>query len=132
MRVASLAALILLLIAPALALYRLDPTIDLRWAAGGASALSLLAFILYALDKRRARAGRWRIPEAALHLVAALGGWPGAFVAQRLIRHKNRKRRFLVLFWAIVALYQIAALEILLGWPATSALISHIEGSASG
>ena len=72
-------------------------------AAGVYLCMSLVAFALYAADKRRAVRGQWRISEATLHLVELLGGWPGALVAQRALRHKRQKRRYLVIFWLIVA-----------------------------
>ena len=65
---------------------------------------SLIAFITYALDKAAARAGRWRTQESTLHLLALIGGWPGALLAQRQFRHKTAKTSFLVIFWATVLL----------------------------
>jgi len=65
---------------------------------------SLIAFVVYALDKAAARAGRWRTQESTLHLLALIGGWPGALLAQRQFRHKTAKTSFLVVFWATVLL----------------------------
>jgi uncharacterized membrane protein YsdA (DUF1294 family) len=65
-------------------------------------AVSGIAFVSYALDKSAARRGRWRTPEATLHLLALAGGWPGALAAQTLLRHKTRKLSFQVVFWATV------------------------------
>ena len=65
---------------------------------------SLLAFLMYAWDKSAAQHGRWRTPEAHLQLIALLGGWPGAYVAQRTLRHKSSKTSFKVAFWCMVAL----------------------------
>jgi len=56
--------------------------------------LSLLAFILMGYDKGRAKAGRRRVPERTLLLVAALGGAPGALLGMYLFRHKTRHPRF--------------------------------------
>jgi len=41
-----------------------------------------------------------------LHLLELLGGWPGAFLAQRRLRHKCSKRRYQFVFWLIVLAYQ--------------------------
>ena len=67
--------------------------------------MSGITFLVYAADKARARRGDWRIPEATLHLLAILGGWPGALLAQRRLRHKNRKLLFQGIFWMIVLVH---------------------------
>ena len=61
--------------------------------------LSLISFARYAHDKRRANGGGRRVRERTLHIVAFCGGWPGALVAQRRLRHKTLKSPFLILFW---------------------------------
>ena len=76
-------------------------------AAAGYAAMSLLAFLLYAADKRRAARGQWRISEATLHLVELFGGWPGALVAQRVLRHKRQKRGYVLIVWLIVAVHAV-------------------------
>lgn len=82
---------------------------------------SLAAFIAYAADKSAARNDRWRTAENTLHLLALLGGWPGALVAQNRLRHKSAKASFLVAFWATVAL-NCGALGWLLSPPGSRAL----------
>ena len=72
------------------------------WIAAVYAVMSLIAFALYAADKRAAQAGAWRTPEATLQFVALLGGWPGALIAQQVLRHKTRKREFLAVFWVAV------------------------------
>lgn len=67
-------------------------------------AASLLAFAAYAQDKSAAQNNQWRTPENTLQLLGLIGGWPGALVAQRLLRHKTSKTSFQVVFWATVAL----------------------------
>jgi uncharacterized membrane protein YsdA (DUF1294 family)/cold shock CspA family protein len=67
-------------------------------------AMSFATFIVYALDKRAARLGQWRVKEATLHGLALLCGWPGALLAQHLLRHKSAKPGFRRVFWLSVAL----------------------------
>jgi uncharacterized membrane protein YsdA (DUF1294 family)/cold shock CspA family protein len=67
-------------------------------------ALSTALFIIYGLDKWAARKGQARVAEASLHLVALLGGWPGALLGQQLFRHKTAKPAFLRMTWAMVCL----------------------------
>lgn len=62
-------------------------------------AISIITFIIYALDKSASRKGRWRTRESTLHLLSLLGGWPGAIIAQKKLRHKTRKQPFQVIFW---------------------------------
>lgn len=69
--------------------------------------VSVVAFLLYWSDKRKARADAWRTPENVLHAVELAGGWPGALLAQQLFRHKTRKVSFQVVFWFIVLLHQV-------------------------
>jgi uncharacterized membrane protein YsdA (DUF1294 family)/cold shock CspA family protein len=52
---------------------------------------SVAAFIVYALDKSAAQRQQWRTQESTLHLLALIGGWPGALAAQQLLRHKSKK-----------------------------------------
>lgn len=76
---------------------------DLKPAVWGLyMALSLASFIVYVGDKRAARRGDWRVSENTLHLLALAGGWPGALLAQQLLRHKSSKPEFLRWFWASV------------------------------
>ncbi|MGP9801315.1 DUF1294 domain-containing protein [Rheinheimera sp. NSM] len=78
------------------------------------AAISLFTFISYWLDKRKAQTGRWRIPEANLQLLSLIGGWPGALLAQSYLRHKSKKRAFLIVFWLTV-LVNLAVLSWLTG-----------------
>jgi uncharacterized membrane protein YsdA (DUF1294 family)/cold shock CspA family protein len=67
-------------------------------------ATSVMTFIAYAIDKSAAQQGRWRTPEESLHVLALIGGWPGALVAQSMLRHKSRKQPFRMIFWLTVIL----------------------------
>lgn len=77
--------------------------------------MSALTFCTYAVDKFKAKRGMWRVPERTLHLLELCCGWPGAWAAQRLFRHKSIKRSFRIVFWLMVLLNLttcIVALEI--------------------
>lgn len=56
--------------------------------------VNIAAFVAFALDKRAARNGAWRIREATLLHLAFIGGTPGALMGQRVLRHKTRKEPF--------------------------------------
>jgi len=71
---------------------------------------SLVTFLVYAGDKSAAELEQWRSNESTLHVLALIGGWPGAFVAQELLRHKSKKLSFRIVFWAIVVLNCIGLL----------------------
>ena len=81
----------------------------LAWLAGW----SVPAFAMYGIDKRQARAGRWRIPEAVLHALALVGGVVGAWIGRAVFRHKTREPVFLVVLviasalWAAVVILAV-------------------------
>lgn len=57
-------------------------------------AINAAAIAAFAIDKRRAIAGQWRIAESTLLTLALLGGSPGALWARNRFRHKTRKQPF--------------------------------------
>jgi len=69
---------------------------------------SVVCFGAYAVDKSAAVAGRWRIPESTLLFLGLAGGWPGAIVAQQVLRHKSNKASFRSAFWNTVVLNVVA------------------------
>lgn len=73
--------------------------------------MSFITFAQYADDKYRAKQGRWRISEKRLHLCEFMGGWLGAFIAQRRLRHKSSKVSYQVVFWIIVAIHIVFWLD---------------------
>jgi len=68
------------------------------------TAVNIVGFGLYMLDKLAAKLSWLRVPEKLLHLLAFAGATPAAIVAQQLFWHKTTKRRFQVVFWLIVLL----------------------------
>jgi uncharacterized membrane protein YsdA (DUF1294 family)/cold shock CspA family protein len=75
-----------------------------RWLLWAYLAASAATFLAYAFDKSAATRGAWRISEQTLHLLALIGGWPGALIAQQMLRHKSLKSEFRAVFWGTVAL----------------------------
>lgn len=63
---------------------------------------SVVTYREYSEDKSKAREGFWRTTEFKLHVLSLAGGWPGALIAQRVLRHKCRKVEFLAVFWLTV------------------------------
>ena len=57
-------------------------------------AINALSFILFGLDKNKAKKGKWRISEATLLMIAVIGGSIGAWVGMRLWHHKTMHKKF--------------------------------------
>jgi len=72
---------------------------------------SCVAYLAYVFDKAASLKGQWRTRESTLHLFSLVGGWPGAMLAQRTLRHKTQKQSFQVTYWTTVVLNCAA-----LGW----------------
>jgi len=71
-----------------------------------------------------------RLCEGRLHLLELLGGWPGALLAQRRLRHKCSKGSYQFVFWLIVLVYQFAAFDSLQNWQLSRAALNRLEGIA--
>lgn len=56
--------------------------------------LNIITFLLYGLDKQKARQRRWRIPERVLIGFALIGGSVGAYAGMKVFRHKTQKKKF--------------------------------------
>lgn len=59
-------------------------------------AVNILAFVLFGIDKQKARRNLWRIPEKTLLLSALIGGSAGAILGMQFFHHKMRKPKFAV------------------------------------
>lgn len=90
-------------------------------------AMSCLSYVMYYQDKAAAGHGSQRIPEAHLHLVDLLGGWPGALLAPQQFRHKTVKGSFQAVFWLAVVVNTAAA-----GWLVHSKLAQLMTDALFG
>jgi uncharacterized membrane protein YsdA (DUF1294 family) len=86
--------------------------------------INTATYAMYAIDKRRARAGAYRISENTLLMLALIGGTFGAFTARWILRHKTRKEPFRTQLM-LIALLQIV-LGVMLILPTTRTMIGSL------
>lgn len=86
------------------------------WLSACFVVLSLLAFTAYYFDKQAAIRGSRRTPESTLHTLSVLGGWPGAFLAQRILKHKSSKPKFKIIYWLTVCVNISVTVRLLNLW----------------
>ncbi len=58
------------------------------------AAVNLVTFVMYGIDKYKAKKAKWRIPEATLLLLAAIGGSIGAWTGMQVWHHKTLHKKF--------------------------------------
>ena len=58
-------------------------------------AINIATFLLYGIDKYKAKKNKWRISEATLLTMAAIGGSIGAWAGMRLWHHKTMHKKFM-------------------------------------
>ena len=74
--------------------------------------INILTFVVYGIDKWKAKQGSWRISEATLLLLAVIGGSIGALLGMQVWHHKTMHKKFkyglpLILLVQIVLIYLI-------------------------
>lgn len=72
------------------------------WIVPASFVLNLSTFWVYWVDKHAAQTSQWRTPENTLQVLALAGGWPGAWLAQQVLRHKSSKQSFQDTYWLTV------------------------------
>lgn len=77
--------------------------------------INVVAFLAFGLDKLKAKADAWRIPEKTLLGLAITGGSVGAILGMRTFRHKTRHKQFSVGLPVILALQLILVVLLLRG-----------------
>ena len=76
-------------------------------------ALNLLTFIIYGIDKLKAKNAKWRISEATLILLAVIGGSIGAWLGLQVWRHKTQHKKFYIGISVIIILQVVATIYVL-------------------
>ena len=56
--------------------------------------INVITFVVYGIDKLKAKKGKWRIPEATLLLLAIVGGSMGAWCGMKMWHHKTLHKKF--------------------------------------
>ena len=56
--------------------------------------INIITFMMYGIDKLKAKKGKWRISEATLLLMAVIGGSTGAWAGMRIWHHKTLHKKF--------------------------------------
>ena len=56
--------------------------------------INIATFLVYGIDKIKAKKGKWRIPEATLLLLAVIGGSVGAWLGMKVWHHKTLHKKF--------------------------------------
>ena len=56
--------------------------------------INIITFMMYGIDKLKAKKGKWRISEATLLLMAVIGGSIGAWAGMRIWHHKTLHKKF--------------------------------------
>ena len=86
--------------------------------------VNILAFLVYGIDKWRAKKGKWRISEATLLLLAIIGGSIGAWLGMKVWHHKTMHKKFkyevpaILIIQIILITYSFLFLfQLTSGWP---------------
>ncbi len=77
--------------------------------------INVVAFLAFGLDKLKAKADAWRIPEKTLLGLAVIGGSVGAILGMRTFRHKTRHKQFSVGLPVILAVQLVIVVLLLRG-----------------
>ena len=72
--------------------------------------INVITFILFSLDKKRAKSRQWRIPESTLLFGWLLGGDVGGLIGMQIFKHKTKKMKF-VIGMPIILVFNIMILK---------------------
>ncbi len=76
-------------------------------------AANIVTFVVFGIDKYKAKRGLWRIPEASLLTMAVIGGSIGAWLGTKVWHHKTLHKKFKYGIPLIIALQTALAVYLL-------------------
>lgn len=74
---------------------------------GYITVMSIIGFVTMGIDKYKAKAKQWRIPENTLLLVAFIGGGIGTALGMKSFRHKTKHPKFTLLVPLSAIIYAV-------------------------
>lgn len=74
--------------------------------------MNLFTFLIMGIDKKKAKKGRWRVPEKTLFILVALGGGIGGIAGMYVFRHKTKKMKFIIGFPLIIIMQIVVIITI--------------------
>lgn len=74
--------------------------------------MNLFTFLMMGIDKKKAKKGRWRVPEKTLFILVALGGGIGGIAGMYVFRHKTKKMKFIIGFPLIIIMQIVVIITI--------------------
>ncbi len=76
--------------------------------------INLISFVLFYIDKQKAKKDKWRIKESTLHIAGFMGGIIGSIAAMILFHHKTKKTKFVIITIIAIAFNALLAYEFII------------------
>ncbi len=86
----------------------------IKWILLYLLVINLVTWLVYGVDKWKARKNKWRIPEKTLIGLAVIGGSVGAYAGMQMFRHKTKHKKFTIGVPMIFVLQVVAAVYFVL------------------
>lgn len=88
--------------------------------------ISIITYIVMQRTYRRSYSTHKLPPDSTLHIFELIGGWPGSYVAQHSRTMPGRRLGYRLAYWAIVIIWQTAAIDSLIDWQVSSRVWSGV------
>lgn len=91
--------------------------------------INIFTFIIYGIDKNKAKNQQWRISEFILLLLASIGGVFGAWIGMNVFRHKTKRKKFQIAIPFIMIIWIIGSILLIFSSCSTTQNNSKITDS---